>query len=127
MHRENPSCASCHQIMDPIGLALENFDLIGRWRTEENGFPLNTSTELTDGTPIDGPVALRNALLARGDVDASNFIEKLLSYALGRHLRSPDMAAVREIAARASQNDYRFSDIVLVIVESTPFRMSIVD
>lgn len=127
LHRENPSCASCHQIMDPIGLALENFDLIGRWRTEENGFPLNTSTELTDGTPIDGPVALRNALLARGDVVASNFIEKLLSYALGRHLRSPDMAAVREIAARASQNDYRFSDIVLGIVESSPFRMSIVE
>jgi len=127
LHRENPTCVSCHQIMDPIGLALENFDLIGRWRTEENGFPLNTATELMDGTPIDGPVTLRNALLERGDVVASNIIEKLLSYALGRHLRSPDMAAVREIAARASANDYRFSDIVLGIVESTPFRMSIVE
>ena len=127
LHRENPTCVSCHQIMDPIGLALENFDLIGRWRTEENGFPLDTHTELMDGTPIDGPVALRNALLERGDVVASNIIEKLLSYALGRHLHSPDMAAVREIAARASANDYRFSDIVLGIVESTPFRMSIVE
>lgn len=127
LHRENPSCASCHQIMDPIGLALENFDLIGRWRTEENGFPLDTSTQLMDGTRVDGPAALRDALLARGDVVASNIIEKLLSYALGRHLRSPDMAAVREIAARASKNDYRFSDIVLGIVESTPFRMSIVE
>src|SRR5690606_14405 len=116
-----------HQIMDPLGLALENFDLIGRWRTEENGFPLDTSTQLMDGTRVDGPAALRDALLARGDVVASNIIEKLLSYALGRHLRSPDMAAVREIAARASKNDYRFSDIVLGIVESTPFRMSIVE
>src|SRR5690606_32784924 len=94
--RENPACVSCHQIMDPREPALENFDLIGRWRTEENGFPLNTATELMDGTPIDGPVALRNALLERGDVVASNIIEKLLSYALGRHLHSPDMAAVRE-------------------------------
>src|SRR5690606_9184205 len=65
LHRANPSCASCHQIMDPIGLALENFDLIGRWRTEENGFALNTHTELMDGTPIDGPVAVRRALLDR--------------------------------------------------------------
>src|SRR5690606_35607324 len=110
-----------------IGLALENFDLIGRWRTEENGFALNTRTELTDGTPIDGPIALRNVLLERGDVVASNIIEKLLSYAFGRHLHSPDMAAVREIAARASPNEYRFSDIVLGIVESPPLNMSIIE
>ncbi len=127
LHRASPTCASCHQIMDPIGLALENFDLIGRWRTEESGSVLNTHTELMDGTPIDGPVTLRNALLDRGDAVASTFIEKLLSYALGRHLHSPDMAAVREIAAGASANEYRFSDIVLGIVESTPFRMSIVE
>jgi hypothetical protein len=127
LHRENPTCASCHQIMDPIGLALENFDLIGRWRTEENGFALDTHTELMDGTPIDGPAAVRNALLERGDAVASTIIEKLLSYALGRHLHSPDMAAVREIAAGASANEYRFSDIVLGIVESAPFRMSIIE
>lgn len=127
LHRANPTCASCHQIMDPIGLALENFDLIGRWRTEENGFALNTHTELMDGTPLDGPVALRRALLDRGDAVASNFVEKLLSYGLGRHLHSPDMAAVRKIAARAAENQYRFSDIVLGIVESAPFRMNIVE
>ncbi len=127
LHRANPSCASCHQIMDPIGLALENFDLIGRWRTQENGFALNTNTELMDGTPIDGPVALRRALLDRGDAVASNTIEKLLSYALGRHLHSPDMAAVRKIAAAAESNEYRFSAIVLGIVESAPFRMNIVE
>jgi len=127
LHRANPACASCHQIMDPIGLALENFDLIGRWRTEENGFALNTNTELMDGTPIDGPTTLRLALLDRGDSVASNIIEKLLSYALGRHLRSPDMAAVRTITASSAENQYRFSDIVLGIVESAPFRMSIVE
>jgi hypothetical protein len=127
LHRADPTCAACHQIMDPIGLALENFDLIGRWRTQENGYALNTTTELIDGTPIDGPVALRRALLNRGDAVASNIIEKLLSYALGRHLHSPDMAAVRRIAAGAEQNEYRFSDIVLGIVESEPFRMNIVE
>jgi hypothetical protein len=126
VHRANPSCASCHQIMDPIGLALENFDLIGRWRTEENGKALDTTTELIDGTRIDGPATLRRALLDRGDAVASTMIEKLLSYALGRHLHAQDMAAVRQIAAGARENEYRFSDIVLGIVESTPFRMKIV-
>jgi hypothetical protein len=127
LHRANPTCAACHQIMDPIGLALENFDLIGRWRTEENGYPLNTTTTLIDGTPIDGPEALRRALLDRGDALASNIIEKLLSYALGRHLHSPDMAAVRKIAAESTAGHYRFSDIVLGIVESDPFRKNIVE
>ncbi|MEY4640358.1 MAG: hypothetical protein RLZZ227_352 [Pseudomonadota bacterium] len=127
LHRANPTCASCHTIMDPIGLALENFDLIGRWRTQENGVALNTNTELMDGTPIDGPAALRRALLDRGDAVASTIIEKLLSYALGRHLHAPDMAAVRSIAADAGADAYRFSDIVLGIVESAPFRMNIVE
>ena len=127
LHRANPSCAACHQIMDPIGLALENFDLIGRWRTQENGYDLDTNTQLIDGTPIDGPMALRQALLDRGDAVASNIIEKLLSYALGRHLHSSDMAAVRKIASTAAENQYRFSDIVLGIVESEPFRLKIVE
>jgi hypothetical protein len=127
LHRANPSCASCHQIMDPIGLALENFDLIGRWRTEENGKALDTTTELIDGTRIDGPTTLRQALLDRGDAVASTMIEKLLSYALGRHLHAQDMAAVRKIVAGAEENGYRFSDIVLGIAESTPFRMNIVE
>jgi hypothetical protein len=113
--------------MDPIGLALENFDLIGRWRTQEDGFALDTRTTLIDGTPIDGPVALRAALLDRGDAVASTIIEKMLGYALGRHLHSPDMAAVRKIAASTAVDEYRFSDIVLGIVESEPFRMNIVE
>ena len=127
MHRANPTCASCHQIMDPIGLALENFDLVGRWRTQENGFDLDTQTNLIDGTAIDGPVSLRNALLERGDAVASSFIEKMLSYALGRHLHAHDMAAVRQIAGKSAENNYRFSDIVLGIVESDPFRLKIAE
>lgn len=127
LHRANAACASCHQIMDPIGLALENFDLIGRWRTSEDGHPLNTRTQLIDGTPISGPEDLRRALLDRGDAVASNFVEKLMSYALGRHLHAPDMAAVRRIANETAASQYRFSDIVLGIVESDPFRKSIVE
>jgi hypothetical protein len=127
LHRANPTCASCHQIMDPIGLALENFDLVGRWRTQENGFDLDTHTNLIDGTAIDGPESLRNALLDRGDAVASTFIEKMLSYALGRHLHAHDMAAVRQIAGQSAKNSYRFSDIVLGIVESDPFRLKIAE
>lgn len=128
MHRNNPACASCHQIMDPIGLALENFDLVGRWRTEEsNGHPLDTHTELVDGTPISGPVTLRNALLERGDTVASTMIEKLMSYALGRHIHASDMAAVRDIVDSTADDDYRFSAVVLGIVKSQPFRMKIVE
>jgi len=127
LHRANPTCASCHQIMDPIGLALENFDLVGRWRTQENGFDLDTHTNLIDGTAIDGPESLRNALLERGDAVASTFIEKMLSYALGRHLHAHDMAAVRQIAGKSAENNYRFSDIVLGIVESDPFRLKITE
>lgn len=128
MHRDNPACASCHQIMDPIGLALENFDLVGRWRTEEsNGSPLNTHTELVDGTPISGPATLRRALLERGDTVATTMVEKLLSYALGRHLHSSDMAAVRVIIDNTADSDYRFSEVVLGIVDSLPFRMKVAE
>jgi hypothetical protein len=120
-HRENPACQSCHQIMDPIGLALENFDLVGRWRDSENGHALDTQTELMDGTPVSGPNSLRNALLDRREVLVSNFIEKLSTYALGREIHSTDMAAIRSILASSAASDYRFSDIVLGIVGSEPF------
>lgn len=126
-HRENPVCASCHQIMDPIGLALENFDLVGRWRTQENGHPLDTRTVLADGTLIDGPTTLRRALLDRGEAVASNTVEQLMSYALGRHLHPHDMAAVRRIVSEAAPGDWRFSDVVLGIVNSDPFRMKRAD
>jgi hypothetical protein len=123
LHRENPTCAACHQIMDPIGLALENFDLVGRWRDNENGFPLNTYTQLVDGTQIDGPVLLRKALLARSQSLVTTITEKLLIYALGRGIEAENMPAVRKVLHSAAAGDYRFSDVVLGIVNSEPFLM----
>jgi hypothetical protein len=126
-HRANPTCASCHQIMDPIGFALENFDLVGRWRDVENGHPLNTQSSLIDGTPIDGPVTLRKAVLARGDSVATSLAEKLLMYALGRGIEPQDMPFIRTIVHNAEGKGYRFSDLVLGIVRSAPFRMNVAE
>lgn len=125
LHHENPTCASCHQIMDPFGLALENFDLVGRWRTEDEGYPLDTRTRMIDGTLIDGPVTLRKALLARGDVVASNIIEKLLSYALGRSIAPSDMPSVRSIAASTAKNGYKFGEVIQAIATSMPFQKKV--
>jgi hypothetical protein len=107
--------------MDPIGLAMENFDLVGRWRTEENGHLLNTHTQMVDGTAIDGPVLLRQALLARSESLVTTITEKLMIYALGRAVDAHDMPAVRRIVRAGAASDYRFSDIVLGVVLSDPF------
>ncbi|MDT8397527.1 MAG: DUF1592 domain-containing protein [Pseudomonadales bacterium] len=125
MHRVNPTCAACHQIMDPLGLALENFDLIGRWRDKEEGHPINTSSHLIDGTPITSPVDMRNALLARGDTVATSITEKLLTYALGRTLKPYDMPAVRKIVNATAAENYRFSNVILRIVQSLPFQYKV--
>ena len=99
-HRASPACASCHRVMDPLGLALENFDAVGAWRTQEAGSTIDASGELEDGTRIDGAVALRTALLKRPDQFVGTMTEKLLIYALGRGLDHHDMPAVRESAVR---------------------------
>ena len=122
-HRASPACAGCHRVMDPLGLALENFDAVGKWRGQEAGVPIDASGELSDGTRVDGVVAMRNALLARRDVLAGTITEKLLTYALGRGLEYYDMPAVREIVSAAGRDDYRFSSLVLAIVRSVPFQM----
>ena len=124
-HRANPTCASCHKIMDPIGFALENFDAVGAWRTEDAGVPIDASGELTDGTHIDGVVALRNAILARPDLFAGTMTEKLLVYALGRGLDHHDMPVVRAILRDAAAKDYRFSSLILGVVDSVPFQMRV--
>ncbi len=124
-HRANPTCASCHKIMDPIGFALENFDAVGAWRTEDAGIPIDASGELTDGTHIDGIVALRNAILARPDLFAGTMTEKLLVYALGRGLDHHDMPVVRAILRDAAEKDYRFSSLILGVVDSVPFQMRV--
>jgi mono/diheme cytochrome c family protein len=122
-HRANPTCASCHKVMDPIGFAMENFDAVGAWRSRDAGAPIDASGELADGSKVDGVVALRQALVSRPDVFVGALTEKLLTYALGRGLDYPDMPAVRSIVASASRDRYRFSSIVSGIVTSTPFQM----
>jgi mono/diheme cytochrome c family protein len=122
-HRAEPVCASCHQLIDPFGFALENFDLIGRWRDTDAGEPIDATAELTDGTAVDGPAALREALLARSDAVVTALTERLMTYALGRILTADDRPAVREVVAAAAEADYRFSSIVLGIANSAPFRM----
>jgi hypothetical protein len=123
MHRNNAVCASCHKIMDPIGFSLENFDLVGRWRTTDGKASIDATGQLVDGTALDGPATLRAALLSRFDVFARTFSEKLLTYGLGRALRPADMPAVRAIVRDAAKEDYRFSSIILGIVNSEPFQM----
>jgi hypothetical protein len=122
-HRSNPVCASCHKIMDPIGFSLENFDLTGKWRTTDGGEPIDASGQLVDGTKLDGAASLREALVSRSDVFASTLTEKLMTYAIGRGVKYYDMPVVRQVTREAAQNDYRFSSIVMGIVQSAPFQM----
>ncbi len=122
-HRRSPACANCHKIMDPIGLALENFDAVGAWRTVDGGTPIDASGQLSDGTPIDGPVSLRNALLRRREVFVRTMTEKLLTYALGRSADFSDMPTVRSIVRDAGRHEYRWSSLVLGVVTSAPFQM----
>ena len=123
-HRVNPACAVCHQLMDPAGLSMENFDAIGRWRDRgDNRTPIDASGSIPGGGRFDGVTGLRDAILARPEVFVGTMTEKLLTYALGRGLDYHDGPAVRQIVRSAGDNDYRFSSLVLGIVESTPFQM----
>jgi Protein of unknown function (DUF1592)/Protein of unknown function (DUF1588)/Protein of unknown function (DUF1585)/Protein of unknown function (DUF1587)/Protein of unknown function (DUF1595)/Planctomycete cytochrome C len=124
-HRANQPCKGCHQIMDPIGLALENFDGIGRWRSTDSGSKIDASGQLVDGTPIDGVDTLRNALLSRPDAFVQTMTEKLLMYAVGRAVHNYDMPAIRAITRGAARNDYKFSSLVLGIVNSDAFQMRV--
>jgi len=122
-HRQNPACATCHKIMDPLGFALENFDATGQWRTREKAGPIDASGQLADGTKVSGAVDLRRAVMRHPEQFVSTFTEKLLTYALGRGLEYYDMPVVRQIARDAAGSDYRFSSIVVGIVKSTPFEL----
>jgi mono/diheme cytochrome c family protein len=127
-HRRNPACAGCHRMIDPAGLALENFDAIGAWRVRDGGTrgtPVDAAGQLVDGTQVEGVIALRQALLRDPEVFVGTVTEKLLTFALGRGLTAADMPAVRAIVRDARRDDYRFSAIVLGIVRSVPFRMRI--
>jgi hypothetical protein len=124
-HRANPTCASCHAVMDPLGLALENFDATGMWRDRDRyaGAAIDSSGELPDGTPIKGPDDLRQALLRRPEQFAQTFTEGLLTYATGRKLEYYDMPTVRKIVHGAAASDYKFSALVQAVVKSEQFRM----
>jgi hypothetical protein len=124
-HRANPVCAGCHKIMDPIGLSLENFDGVGQWRTVDAGFKIDSSGQLVDGTPLDGPSSLRKALLDRPEAFVGTMTNKLMMYGVGRETKYYDMPVVRAVMRGAARNRYRFSDLVLGIVQSAPFQMRV--
>jgi hypothetical protein len=124
-HRANPTCASCHAVMDPLGLALENFDATGRWRDRDRyaGVAIDSSGKLPDGTPVNSPDDVRNALLRKPEQFAQTFTEGLLTYATGSKLEPWDMPTVRRIVRGAAGSDYKFSAIVQSVVHSDQFRM----
>ncbi len=123
VHRTNPTCNSCHRFIDPIGLALDNFDVTGRWRIRENGVPLDTRGELYDGTPVTSPMDLQRALVARPTPLIRTFTENLMAYALGRRIEYFDQPTVRAIARRAEAENYRMSAFILGVVQSDAFQM----
>jgi hypothetical protein len=123
-HRISPTCSACHQIFEPMGLALENFDAVGAWRTLDEGTPIDASGILPDGTKVDGVVSLRNSLLRYSDQFVRVVTEKLLTYALGRGVEYQDMPMVRSIARDAAATKYRFSSLVMGIVKSDMFQMN---
>ncbi len=123
LHRTNPVCASCHARMDPLGLSLEQFDALGRWRTTDAGTPIDPSGVLLDGTKVDGPVALRRALVAQKEQFVRTVAAKLLTYGIGRGLEYYDAPAIRGIARASAADDYHWSSTILALVKSAPFRM----
>jgi mono/diheme cytochrome c family protein len=123
-HHTNPTCATCHRIFEPIGLALENFDAVGAWRTQDDGGPIDPTGVLVDGTKVDGIASLRNSLLGRSDQFLRVVTEKLITYALGRGVEYQDMPLVRSIVRDAAASQYKFSSIVLGIVKSPAFQMN---
>jgi hypothetical protein len=123
MHRANPACSSCHKFMDPIGLALDNFDVTAKWRVRENGAPLDTRGDFYDGTPVSTPVELSAALLKRPTPLVRTFTENLLAYALGRRVEYFDQPAIRAITRAAAANDYRMSSFIMGVIKSDAFRL----
>jgi hypothetical protein len=122
-HRANPTCASCHSLMDPLGYALENFNAVGKWRTlDEAGGPIEAAGTLPDGTPFTDLDEFRAALLD-SDLFVMTLAEKLLTYGLGRGVEAYDQPAVRAIVREAATSDYRFSALITGVVRSPPFQM----
>ena len=123
VHRKNPVCASCHARMDPLGFSLENFDAIGQWRTTDAGAASDGSGVLLDGTKVEGPAALRQALVAQKEQFVRTVTAKLATYALGREIESFDAPAIRGIVRAAAADNYRWSSVILALVKSAPFQL----
>ncbi|HUU34017.1 MAG TPA: DUF1592 domain-containing protein, partial [Vicinamibacterales bacterium] len=126
-HRAGPVCSSCHNVIDPIGLSLDNFDPTGAWRIKDRGVPVNPAGELYDGTALNGVADLRAALVGRSDVFVTHLTERLLSYALGRRVEYYDMPTVRQIVKNAAAADYRMSVLIRGVVGSAAFRTASAD
>jgi Protein of unknown function (DUF1588)/Protein of unknown function (DUF1585)/Protein of unknown function (DUF1592) len=126
-HRASPACSSCHRVIDPLGLALENFDVTGRYRTKDSEQPIDAAGQLFDGTPIDGPAGLRDVLLARKDVVLRTFTEYLMTYALGRRVESFDMPTIRAIVRAAEKDDYQISAFIHGVITSPAFQMQSIE
>ncbi len=126
-HRANPACMSCHKVIDPLGLALENFDVTGKWRIKDNGVPVDANGELYDGTQMEGPAGLRNALLKHQDAFLLSLTERLMTYATGRRMQPYDMPTVRRVIRDAAKQDYKMSAFITGVVNSSAFRMSRVE
>jgi hypothetical protein len=122
LHRESPACSSCHVVIDPIGLALDNFDVTGSWRVRDRGVPVDAAGELYDGTPLNGVGDLRQALVSRSDVVVTHFTSMLMSYALGRRVEHYDMPAIRRIVRESQTGNYQLSSLILGVARSAPFR-----
>jgi Protein of unknown function (DUF1588)/Protein of unknown function (DUF1585)/Protein of unknown function (DUF1592) len=122
-HRRDAACAGCHKLMDPVGFALENFDAVGRWRTVEEGRPIDATGGLPDGSRFDGVAGLERALLDRPELFVATMTEKLLTFALGRVVATHDAPAIRKVVRDARADSYRFSTLILGIANSTPFQM----
>ena len=123
-HHQNPVCATCHNIFEPLGLAMENFDAVGAWRTDYAGTPIDPTGKFVDGTALDGPASLRNLLVKYQDQYVRNVTEKLLTYALGRGVEYQDMPLLRKIVKESASSNYRFSSLVMSIVTSDPFQLN---
>jgi len=122
-HRKNPACNSCHRVIDPLGLALENFDVTGAWRIHDGDSGIDSSGDLYDGTKMQGPKGLRDALLRHQDVFMLSFTESLMTYGVGRRVEYFDMPTIRTIVRDAGKNDYRMSQFILGVVKSPAFQM----
>jgi hypothetical protein len=126
LHRKNEPCASCHKLMDPIGFALENFHADAKWRTKQGGdggVPIDTAVVLWDGSKVDGPIELRQALLRYSPQFIRTITEKLMTFALGRGVEYEDMPVIRSIVREADRDNDRFQSILMGIIKSAPFQM----